>query len=406
MKNLFFSLFFIFLSLLSCDNDDYPYLPEDADRTLTDIDSTGIFEDETPDDDFKYENLKSRTVVAQVKSYDTPESGYIFISETDENENLKKFLPHKTFGDANGSDIAVSVQNDRLYVIERNGTDRVSCFYMDGSECGFGSFSTSVNMLRNFHDVLHIPETGETLISANEYNSLYLVSDDGKSREIDLSVHFEDYSERLSPSRLIRMEDTVYVSLQMLDSSFTSIDGYVLALDVHNLEKAEVIKLPVKNPLGRFIHNPEVDDSSIFIMCGGNWRENNGGLVKISHHEKKAELILSESDEESNILNGDFIDAALSDSGVFYIITASFSEGWSNTLAVFDVREGSIKELSEDVNAFAVNPIRWDKVKKRAVFFRDSKNKTFLVKYNPENESFSEELLQYSPSSLDIWYYE
>lgn len=406
MKNLFFSLFFIFLLFLSCDNNDYPYLPEDTDRTATDIDSTGVFEDETPDHDVKYENLKSRTVVAQVKSYDTPESGYVFISDPAQNGNLKEFLPHKTFGDANGSDIAVSAQNNRLYVIERNGTDRVSCFYVDGSECGFGSFSTSIDLLRNFHDVLYIPETEETIISANEYNSLYIVSDNGESKELNLSVHFEDYNGALSPSRLIRIKDTIYVSLQMLDSSFTSIEGYILALDAYNLEKAEIIKLPAKNPLGHFIYNPEVDDSSIFIMCSGNWRKSNGGLIKISHREKKAELILSESDEESHILNGDFIDAALSDNGIFYIITASFSEGWSNTLAAFDVRAGSIKEISKNVNAFAVNPIRWDKINKKAVFFRDNKNKTSLVRYNPENESFSEEFLQYSPSSLDIWYYE
>ena len=124
--------------------------------------------------------------------------------------------------------------------------------------------------------------------------------------------------------------------------------------------------------------------------------------MDIETHEVKK--VLSESEEENNILDGDFVDISLADSGEFFIIFSNNSSKWENNLLYYIPEEGKVYKIDSGLNAFAANPIDYSSVTGKIYYFVDEKSDTYLKSFDTKTKADEKILLDFGPAALRVKY--
>jgi len=386
-------IFLLFLFLVSCSDFNLPLLP-DIDASIDDAD-VSIFEDTDIDDRDIYE-IETTLLVGTVKGYDVPYSGEVFYSVEENISDMKK-AEFSGFGSASGADIEISTWDEGFMVIGRHDSTEIKIFRLKDD----GQFEKRVlkdesGEYLNFHDGVYNHIKDEFLFSANAKDTLFAY-EEGGVRNIKISEN-----KNISPSKMRVIGDTLFVTLQNMNDSFTSTRGEisVVSLDDYSFMTVE---LPAKNPVGKIEYNSAFDRNHIYVACAGSWQKRDGALVRVNIETLKSETVLKESSEVGSILNGDFVDISITDNGLIYIVFSDNSERWINKLLEFDTKSGTIKEVDSGINAFAATPLDYSPLTGRVYYFADIKHETYLRSFDTVDKNIEEELMEQAPASLRIW---
>ncbi len=456
-KLLIFALFLIFIS---CNDDNVPFLPSDLDSTQTvdtsifdsneatqdfedKTDFVEIFQDESEQDEindddvlnnpcnpnpckllnrnvckplkngFKCECndgffdrnnqdcIKTSLLVAQVEGYDVPKSGHLFIAK---NEDIQKFqeitFSHK-LGSNQGADLNINTFFDRIMLIERHNSSRVD-FYVEKGKVEKSDFSNPKDFYVNFHTAVFDKKNQRYIISANQYDGLFIKPLDKKYFELSLKS-LKQNNVSTSPYALKIIDDKLFVTLQNLDSSWNSNGGNLLVFNLNSLNLLKNIKLNFPNPTGNIEYNKVFDKNHIYIVCSGSWQKRDGGLIRISLKDFKQETVLEESKKEGEILDGDFFAVSISDSGKIFLMISDNRTEWTSKLLLFDTKTLKISEVDTNINGFGATPIDYSPVSNKIYYFKDKQADTFLVARDVKTNKVELKKLKYGPSALKIW---
>ena len=380
--------------MISSCADNTPWLPADLEKEQSDIDTAwndsseadfeSVDEDVACDDGYSLyrgECTSASLAVIGVESWNLPESGHLLFAESTELSELEEIIPSFPLGTANGTDVTLASDSNRVVIIGRDHHSFFADFDGEKAEEVWRTTDEESGYL-NMQDGFFDEKENRYCFVALQSNDLLCFSD-GKVTKIALEIPGEH--EFYSPARILKIDRTVWITLQFLNSQWQSDGGRIIKLNLDTMETVSA-ELPLANPYGRIAWNPQFDENYAFIACSGNWQKRDGGIVRVNLESLESDVILEESDKNGTILDGDFIDVQPTNDGNMYIIISDNRTSWDNVLLFFDIKNGELKEVDRGLNAFAPLPMAYNPLSSELFYFIDEKEKTTLIKLSKDGE--------------------
>ena len=454
MKKTFFSIFILILSLCfaACEDATLPDLPDmdesmdvdafeigdddetpdhdskpaeendedgsgnpDSDNTET-PDETPDSEipdsetpDETPDETEPEPEIKAaHLLVATVGGYDVPMSGKVYYAKDEKLADFKEIPVDGGMGSDDGADLNVVAFEQGFAVV---GRDKSSSLYFFTPEFVFNQeIQIKPDIYINMQDMVYNPFKDEFVISAlnsdtydshQKYaNKIFVLK---KGTEPVVSEFKISDNETASPAKMRIIGKKLFIALQNLNDQALSDKGEIAVVDLEDYS-VKLIELPIKNPTGKIEYNAKVDKKHIYFVATGKWQKRDGALLQMDIDTYEVKKVLSESAEENNILDGDFVDVSLADSGEFFIIFSNNSSQWENNLLKYLPKEGKVTKIDSGINAFAANPIDFSTLSGKIYYFVDKKSDTYLKSLETKTGKTETVLLDYGPAALRVKY--
>ena len=419
MKKIVFSIFALILLafLVSCEDSTLPDLPDmeesmdvdnfeigDEETNATDDDPAEIPDEEEPEPVIKAAHL----LIATVGGYDVPMSGHVYYAENESlTDGLKEIPVDGGMGSDDGADLNVAAWENGFAVVGRH--DSSSLYFFDDNFEFEQEIKVKPDTYINMQDMVFNPFKDEFIVSALNFdafdskttfsNKLFIFKKE--SPETAATLEISD-NESASPAKMKVIGKKLFVALQNLENN-TSAKGEIAVVNLENYS-VERIPLPTTNPTGKIEYNKNVDKNHIYLTTTGNWKQGDGALLQVNINTYEVKKVLSESEEENNILDGDFVDLSIADNGNFFIIFSNNILYNDNSLLLYKPNEGKITKIDSGINAFAANPIDYSSVSRRVYYFVDEKSDTYLKALDSESYEETKLLLDYGPAALRVKY--
>ncbi len=436
MKKIVFSVLTLILLvfLVSCEDSTLPDLPdmeesmdvdtfEIGDEETTDDpdqapvngdnDETNVADDdpaEIPDEEEPEPVIKAaHLLIATVGGYDVPMSGHVYYAENEDlTGGLKEIPVEGGMGSSDGADLNVAAWENGFAVVGRH--DSSSLYFFDDDFKFEQEIKVKPDTYINMQDMVYNPFKDEFIVSALNFdafdskttysNKLFIFKKD--SPETATTLEISD-NESASPAKMKIVGKKLFVALQNLDTYNTSAKGEIAVVNLEDYS-VERITLPTTNPTGKIEYNKNVDKNHIYLTTTGNWKQGDGALLQVNTDTYEVKKVLSESVEENNILDGDFVDLSIADNGDFFIIFSNNILYNDNSLLLYKPNDGKITKIDSGINAFAANPIDYSSVTGKIYYFVDDKSDTYLKALDSESYEEIKLLLQYGPAALRVKY--
>lgn len=397
----------IFDAILFDDNSNDSEKPDietpdiekpDSEEPDIEEDSDAVTESEESDDDSDEpdEVTVSSLIVATLGGYDVPFSGKVLFSNDESFKNLVTLHKDKQMGSSHGADTTLGDWDGGFFVVGRHDSSNV--YFFDESKTDvfdFCSIDLGKGNYINLQEGIYNHFKDEFVFSAMSGNKLIILNNK-KITELKISDNVS-----ASPSKMIIIKDKLYVAMLNFNDQWVSEKGEIAVIDLQSYEVVTVL-LPSQNPTGSIEYNENVDKDHLYIACSGSWQKRDGSLARVNLKTLAASKVLSESDK-GDILDGDFVDVSIADSGMFYIIFSHNNDGWINKLLTYDPRKGTISEIDSGINAFAAKPIDFSTVTKKIYYFADLGPDTFLRSLDTVTDEKDEFKLSAGPAAVKIW---
>ena len=447
MKKIVFlvlSLIFLFV-FVSCDDSTLPDLPDmdesmdvdafeigdeettdDSDKTpaddseeadLPDDDSTETPDaeipdesPETPDEEPEPAVKAAHLIVATVGGYDVPMSGHVYYAENENlTDGLKEIPVVGGMGSADGADLNLAAWGNGFAVVGRHDS---SSLYFFTPDFKFESeIQIKPDTYINMQDMVYNPFKDEFVISSLNYdtptskknysNKIFILKKTSPEPTITMLEISDD--ESASPAKMKVIGKKLFIALQNLNTQAISAKGELAVVDLEDYS-VETVTLPTTNPTGKIEYNKNVDKNHLYLTTTGNWKQGDGALLQVNIDTYEVKIVLRESEEENNILDGDFVDLSIADNGNFFIIFSNDIIYNENSLLLYKPNEGKVSKIDSGLNAFAANPIDYSSVSGRIYYFVDEKSDTYLKALDSESYDEMKLLLDYGPAALRVKY--
>ena len=450
MKKIIFSVLSLILLVVfvSCEDSTLPDLPDmeesmdvdafeisdeettdDSDQTHSndssepadDSDETNVPDDnptenpdnekpeETPDEEEpEPEITASHLIVATVGGYDVPMSGHVYYAENESlSDGLKEIPVEGGMGSVDGADLNVAAWENGFAVVGRH--DSSSLYFFTPDFKFEQEIKVKPDTYINMQDMVFNPFKNEFIVSALNFddfdskttfsNKLFIFKKE--SPETATMLEISD-NESASPAKMKVIGRKLFVALQNLENN-TSAKGEIAVVDLEDYS-VERITLPTTNPTGKIEYNKNVDKNHIYLTTTGNWKQGDGALLQVNIDTYEVKKVLSESEEENNILDGDFVDLSIADSGNFFIIFSNNILYNDNSLLLYKPNDGKITKIDSNINAFAANPIDYSSISGKIYYFVDEKSDTYLKSLDTKTNKSEKILLDFGPAALRVRY--
>jgi hypothetical protein len=240
-----------------------------------------------------------------------------------------------------GSDAAVRVFKDRVYVINRSAVESIQVLnpsddYATELNCPTGSGS-------NPHDIAFVDKDKAYVTLFNETDLLIVnpsVDPDCVGfvlGRIDLSV-FADADGIPEMDQMAIINDRLYVSIEHLDRDNFFMPtglGQIAVIDVDDDTVIGAIDLGAPNPFG-VTKGLTVDGDDLLVSMTGNFGELDGGLQRVDAVNQEAEPFIITEEE----LGGDITDFVIVSNHVGYAVISKAD--FTNAIVLFDPDEGTV----------------------------------------------------------------
>ena len=364
--------------------------------------------DETPDEEVpEHEITTAHLIVATVGGYDVPMSGHIYYAKDEKLDTFKEIPVDGGMGSSDGADLNVAAWENGFAVVGRH--DSSSLYFFTPDFEFEQEIQIKPDIYINMQDMVYNPFKDEFIVSALNFddfdskttfsNKLFIFKKD--SPETASTLEISD-NESASPAKMKIVGKKLFVALQNLENN-TSAKGEIAVVDLKNYS-VERITLPTTNPTGKIEYNKNVDKNHIYLTTTGNWKQGDGALLQVNIDTYEIKKVLSESEEENNILDGDFVDLSIADNGEFYIIFSNDILYNDNSLLLYKPKEGKISKIDSKINAFAANPIDYSSVTGKIYYFVDEKSDTYLKSFDTKTKADEKILLDFGPAALRVKY--
>jgi len=309
-------------------------------------------------------------------------------------------------GSSDGADLNVAAWENGFAVVGRH--DSSSLYFFTPDFEFEQEIQIKPDIYINMQDMVYNPFKDEFIVSALNFdtdsktvfsNKLFIFKKD--SPETASTLEISD-NESASPAKMKIVGKKLFVALQNLENN-TSAKGEIAVVDLENYS-VERITLPTTNPTGKIEYNKTVDKNHIYLTTTGNWKQGDGALLQVNTDTYEVKKVLSESEEENNILDGDFVDLSIADNGEFYIIFSNDILYNDNSLLLYKPKEGNISKIDSGINAFAANPIDYSALTGKIYYFVDEKSDTYLKSRDTNTGKSEKILLDYGPAALRVKY--
>ena len=345
-------------------------------------------------------------IVATVGGYDVPMSGHVYYAKDEKLNDFSEIPVEGGMGSDDGADLNVAAWESGFAVVGRHDSSSLYFFTPDFE------FEQEIKIKPdtyiNMQDMVFNPFKEEFIVSALNFdtnsqnafsNKIFIFKKN--SPETATMLEISD-NESASPAKMKVVGRKLFVALQNLDNN-TSAKGEIAVIDLENYS-VERITLPTTNPTGKIEYNKNVDKNHIYLTTTGNWKQGDGALLQVNTDTYEVKKVLSESEEENNILDGDFVDLSIADSGDFFIIFSNNILYNDNSLLLYRPNEGKITKIDSNINAFAANPIDYSSVSGKVYYFVDEKSDTYLKSFDTKTDKSEKILLDFGPAALRIKY--
>jgi len=403
-KSDFFVLLLILLAFFAGCEATLPDLPEMEESM--DVDPFEI--DDADDNEINEPEITAtHIIVAETGGYDVPMSGKVFYAKDEKLGDFKEIPVDGGMGSVDGADLNLAVFGSGFAVV---GRDKSSSLYFFTQDFKFErEIKIKPDVYINMQDTVYNPFKDEYVVSAlnsdtydahKKYSNKVFILKKGGAESSVSELEISD-NESATPAKMRVVGKKLFVALQNLNDNAVSDKGEIAVV---NLEDYSIkrVELPLKNPTGKIEYNAKVDKNHIYFVATGNWQKRDGALLQMNIETYEVKVVLRESAEENNILDGDFVDVSIADNGGFYIIFSNNSSKWENNLLEYLPEDGKVTKIDSGINAFAANPIDFSPKTGRIYYFVDEKSDTYL-KYLDTNTGKSESLLlEFGPASLRV----
>jgi len=334
--------------------------------------------------------------IVMIGGYEVPYSGKVYYAAGENISDLREIPLETGIGSETGTDPNLALWRDGFAVIERYYSDDIYLFSpADGAYSLVRTVALS-DAMTNLQDAVYDKAHDRLFISALNTNSLF-VFDNGGISELVLTV---DPSP--NPAKMRIIGDKLYVVLQHLNDQWYSTKSELAVVDLETLE-TELVEVPTKNIVSKIEYNPEFDRNHCYFLATGKWQKRDGALLRFDLETRKSEVVLNESPEENNLLDGDFVDLSIADNGDFYIIFSNNRDRWINKLLRYVPSEGKVYEIeSGAVNAFAANPIDYSRATGKIYYFIDIQADTFLRSLDTRTGETETVPVENAPAALKL----
>lgn len=398
----------------STDDSDHTPADDSDEANVPDDDSTEIPDnedpDETPDEEEpEPEITASHLIVATVGGYDVPMSGHVYYAKDENLDNLKEIAVEGGMGSSDGADLNVAAWDSGFAVIGRH--DSSSLYFFTPNFEFEQEIQVKPDTYINMQDMVHNSLKEEFVITSLNYdtpkdkknysNKIFVLKKDQPDSGISMLEISED--ESASPAKMKVVGKKLFIALQNLNKQALSAKGELAVVDLEDYS-VESIPLPTTNPTGKIEYNKNVDKNHIYLTTTGNWKQGDGALLQVNTDTYEVRIVLRESEEENNILDGDFVDLSIADNGDFYIIFSNNIIYNDNSLLLYRPKDGNISKIDSKINAFAANPIDYSSVTGKIYYFVDEKSDTYLKSFDTKTKAGEKILLNYGPAALRVKY--
>jgi hypothetical protein len=334
--------------------------------------------------------------IVMIGGYEVPYSGKVYYAAGENISDLREVPLETGIGSGTGTDPNLALWRDGFAVIERYYSDDI---YLFSPADGVYSLVRTVALsdaMTNLQDAVYDKAHDRLFVSALNTNSLF-VFDNGGISELVLT---EDPSP--NPAKMRIIGDKLYVVLQHLNDQWYSTKSELAMVDLETLE-TELVEVPTKNIVSKIEYNPEFDRNHCYFLATGKWQKRDGALLRFDLETRKSEVVLNESPEENNLLDGDFVDLSIADNGDFYIIFSNNRDRWINKLLRYVPSEGKVYEIEPGaVNAFAANPIDYSRATGKIYYFIDIQADTFLRSLDTKTGQTETVPVENAPAALKL----
>ncbi len=334
--------------------------------------------------------------IVMIGGYEVPYSGKVYYAAGENISDLREVPLETGIGSGTGTDPNLALWRDGFAVIERYYSDDIYLF--SPADGAYSLVRTVVlsDAMTNLQDAAYDKAHERLFVSALNTNSLFVL-DNGGISELVLT---EDPSP--NPAKMRIIGDKLYVVLQHLNDQWYSTKSELAMVDLETLE-TELVEVPTKNIVSKIEYNPEFDRNHCYFLATGKWQKRDGALLRFDLETRKSEVVLSESPEENNLLDGDFVDLSIADNGDFYIIFSNNRDRWINKLLRYVPSEGKVYEIeSGAVNAFAANPIDYSRATGKIYYFIDIQADTFLRSLDTRTGETKTVPVENAPAALKL----
>ena len=355
---------------------------------------------ETPDEEIpEPEIVASHLLVATVGGYDVPMSGHVYYAKDEKLDTFKEIPVDGGMGSSAGADLNLAAFTEGFAVVGRHDS---SSLYFFGEDFDFKKeIKIKSDTYINMQDMVYNPFKDEFIVSAWSLSKLQVIKNDLENIQIS-ELEISD-SKSATPTKMKVVGKKLFVALQNLNAQNTSEKGEIAVVDLKNYS-VERIDLPTTNPNGKIEYNANVDKNHIYLTTTGNWKQGDGALLQVNTDTYEVKKVLSESEEENNILDGDFVDLSIADNGDFYIIFSNNILKNENTLLLYKPKEGKISKIDSNINAFAANPIDFSTLTGKIYYFVDEESNTYLKSLDTKTGGSEKILLDFGPAALRVKY--
>ena len=355
---------------------------------------------ETPDEEVSEPEIAaSHLLVATVGGYDVPMSGHVYYAK-DEKLNIFKEIPvDGGMGSSDGADLNLAAFPESFAVVGRH--DSSSLYFFTPDFEFEHEIQVKPDTYINMQDMVYNPFKDEFIVSAWSLSKLQIIKNDPENIQIS-ELEISD-SESATPTKMKIIGKKLFIALQNLNAQNTSEKGEIAIVNLEDYS-VERIALPTTNPNGKIEYNKNVDKNHIYLTTTGNWKQGDGALLQVNTDTYEVKKVLSESEEENNILDGDFVDLSIADNGDFYIIFSNNILKNENNLLLFRPNEGKVTKIDSNINAFAANPIDFSSVSGKIYYFVDDKSDTYLKSLDTKTKTEEKILLEYGPAAVRVKY--
>lgn len=334
--------------------------------------------------------------IVMIGGYEVPYSGKVYYAAGENISDLREVPLETGIGSGTGTDPNLALWRDGFAVIERYYSDDIYLF--SPADGAYSLVRTVVlsDAMTNLQDAAYDKAHDRLFVSALNTNSLFVL-DNGGISELVLTL---DPSP--NPAKMRIIGDKLYVVLQHLNDQWYSTKSELAMVDLETLE-TELVEVPTKNIVSKIEYNPEFDRNHCYFLATGKWQKRDGALLRFDLETRKSEVVLNESPEENNLLDGDFVDLSIADNGDFYIIFSNNRDRWINKLLRYVPSEGKVYEIeSGAVNAFAANPIDYSRATGKIYYFIDIQADTFLRSLDTKTGQTETVPVENAPAALKL----
>ena len=294
------------------DDGDGTNVPDNDPTEITDPENP----DETPDEEVSEPEIAaSHLLVATVGGYDVPMSGHVYYAKDEKLDTFEEIPVDGGMGSSDGADLNLAAFSEGFAVVGRH--DSSSLYFFTPDFEFEKEIQVKPDTYINMQDMVYNPFKDEFIVSAWSLSKLQIIKNDLENIQIS-ELEISD-SESATPAKMKIVGKKLFVALQNLNEYNTSEKGEIAVVNLEDYS-VEMIELPATNPNGKIEYNKNVDKNHIYLTTTGNWKQGDGALLQVNTDTYEVKKVLSESEEENNILDGDFVDLSIADNGDFYII--------------------------------------------------------------------------------------